>query len=121
MINLIRLIVWFIFIAIVMATIGPIELRPQTGGAPSVQQFSAFLIFSPTFAAAYPKHVWLELAFVLVAILVLEFLQNIVPGRHSRIADTQFKAAGTLLGFGINVLLKRGLRRLCCKPHDSTV
>ena len=46
----------------------------------------------------YPKHRWLGFWALVIAAGALEFLQNVVPGRHGRWHDFDAKAAGVMAG-----------------------
>lgn len=95
---------WLALIVIAVVTIGPIDLRPNSGAPPQVERAVAFLIVGFLFALAYPRHIWWAVALVVCATFGLELLQNIRPDRHGREADALAKFAGAALGLGLGWL-----------------
>lgn len=93
-----RLAAWCLLGLIVIATLSPIDLRPETGAAPWLERFCAYLAMAGAFAVGYPNRVrWIAVGVVLAAVL-LEMGQNLSPTRHGRPLDALEKAAGGLAG-----------------------
>ncbi len=89
---------WFGLLAVAAVTLAPIEFRPVTGLPPQIERFGAFLAITVPMMIGYPKHRWLGFWALVIAAGALEFLQNVVPGRHGRWHDFDAKAAGVMAG-----------------------
>jgi hypothetical protein len=89
---------WLLVAAIVFVTLSPVGLRPDTGAPASIERFAAFAALGGVFCLGYPKHRMAVLLFVVAVAGALEALQNLVPGRHGRIADAAVKALGAAAG-----------------------
>ncbi|HEX4768787.1 MAG TPA: VanZ family protein [Lichenihabitans sp.] len=102
-----RWVFWTCLLLVVVATLGPIGLRPETELPSSVERWVAFLLVGLPLTIGYPRH---RLAGLLALVLVaggLEILQNAVPGRHGRWLDFDFKILGLLCGVGLGLLAER--------------
>jgi VanZ like family len=86
-----------LFVAIVVATLGPVGLRPQTG-QPGLERLVAFAALGAVLVPAFPSRFWTVLMVVVAAAICLELLQLVVPGRDARVVDGAVKAAGGALG-----------------------
>ena len=82
-----RCIAWLLLLALVLVTLSPIEWRPTSGTPAHFERFAAFAALGGVFCLGYPKHRFRVLLFVIVVAGALEALQDLVPGRHGRIAD----------------------------------
>lgn len=102
-----RLVAWLVLLAILIVTLGPIQIRPISGEPVNVERFGAFMVVGLLFALAYPKH-WLRtLALIVGSAALLELLQRLAPGRHGEVLDFVFKALGGVTGIAIGVGLSR--------------
>ncbi|KAA2242376.1 hypothetical protein F0L46_03390 [Salinarimonas soli] len=89
---------WLLFGLVLLSTLSPIELRPETGLSPNRERFLAFAMLGGAFWLAYPRHRLLVVVLLLGATVSLELLQHLAPGRHGVIKDAVVKAAGGMLG-----------------------
>jgi hypothetical protein len=86
--KLLRISAWILFVAIVIATLGPLSTRPDTGMPLFLERFLALAAIGFAFHIAYPGHAIRTLVLLIVALAGLELAQHLTPDRH-----------GTLLGF----------------------
>jgi len=84
--------------AIAFVTLGPLELRPESGMPPHLERFIAYAIAGTLFAVAYPRYILFAAAIVLGAAVLFEVLQLLAPSRHGTVADAVVKVAGGLVG-----------------------
>lgn len=84
----IRMAAWALLFAVVIATLGPMTSRPDTGMPLYIERFLALSAIGMTFRIAYPRHTARILLLLIVALASLELAQHLTPERH-----------GTLLGF----------------------
>lgn len=95
---LLKALAWVSLLAIVIATLGPMTLRPETSAGPAFERLLAFAICGFLFAAAYPRRLWAVALIVVTAAIGLESLQLIIPGRHGHLSDLFVKIGGGLAG-----------------------
>jgi VanZ family protein len=100
-----RWVAWLLLLTIAVFTLAPIEFRPVTGAPVSLERFAAFAAIGAAFCLGYPKRRFPILVLLLGIIGFLEVVQNSVPGRHGRVPDGLFKAAGALLGAAFATLI----------------
>lgn len=108
---ILRVAAWLTFLAIVIATLGPTNLRPHTELPVQIERAVAYFVLGLAFAIAYPRHVWWAAALVLIGAVSLELLQAIRPDRHGRLVDVAAKFGGACLGLCLGWLAARHLRR----------
>jgi hypothetical protein len=106
-----RLLAWTLLVAVAVATLAPIGLRPSSGLPPQAERFAAFLLVGAAFVVAYRSSLAWIVALVLGSAVALELLQLAAPGRHGMIADAGAKLAGAacglLIGWAVVVALTR--------------
>ncbi|WFU79112.1 VanZ family protein [Bradyrhizobium sp. CIAT3101] len=90
---------WTVFGLIVLATLSPIGLRPQTGHV-GIERFAAFCALGTLYVAAYPHRFVQIIALVPAAAFTLELLQHLTPDRHGHLIDAIEKIVGALVGCG---------------------
>ncbi|WP_449642109.1 hypothetical protein [Pseudomonas sp.] len=110
--KLLRFITWVLVAAIVVATLGPVGIRPRTSMPVDVERILAYLGVGMAFTMAYPRRIWWAVAFVIFGAIGLEWLQNLRPDRHGRETDALVKIAGAAIGLGCGWLVAQfaGLR-----------
>lgn len=89
---------WLSLLAVALATLGPMTLRPETVAGPTFERLAAFAVVGFLFAAAYPRQFWLVMVMVVTVAIALESLQTIIPGRHGEASDLIIKISGGLIG-----------------------
>ncbi len=93
-----RILFWLLFLVILVATLGPLGLRPESGLPPQVERCGAFLLASFLLMLAHPRHRYAWLVGLALAAGLLEALQTLIPGRDGRLVDFEAKAAGVAAG-----------------------
>src|SRR5689334_14274394 len=93
-----RWVAWPLLAAIVLVTLSPIGLRPETGAPAGLERFAAFAALGGVFCLAYPRHRLRALLLLVAFAGALVTLQHLVPGRHGRIIDASVKGLGAATG-----------------------
>jgi VanZ family protein len=92
---------WLLAVLILILSIVPARLRPETGLPSHVEHFGIFVLTGITFAYGYGRRLLLvTLALVVFAVLI-EFLQLFAPGRHARLSDLVVDAASACVGVAL--------------------
>ena len=104
-----RLMFWLTLGFIAFVTLSPIGDRPVTPFGANEERFAAFFAVSLLLMMAYPARRLTWFVLLVVGAGLLEASQNIVPGRHGRLHDFEFKTLGILCGGALGVLLERFL------------
>ena len=107
-----RIAAWLMLIAILVVTIVPIGMRPQSGLGPEPERVAAFLVLGLLFSLAYDRNLLLTLSLVVAAGLGIEALQMFSPTRHPAVDDAMIKAIAGIVGVlaGL-VITKKGWLR----------
>jgi hypothetical protein len=96
--RLLRIGAWLVLAGVVIVTIGPRSLRPETALPLKVERFLGFAVLAAAFTFAYPKQWRLVLALTCIAAVSLEALQLVAPGRDASIVDAAVKTLGAIGG-----------------------
>jgi VanZ family protein len=105
-----RVIAWILALLILLLSVVPARLRPETDIPHNLEHFAIFFVTGIAFACGYGQKV-LEVAIALIAFSgVIEIVQFYVPGRHARLSDFLVDAAA--LCIGVAVASFAGARRL---------
>ena len=102
--RLVRLAAWSCLLAVAIATVVPIEMRPETALTASSERVTAFAIIGLLFAVAYPRKLWFAILVAVGAAVALEVIQLLIPSRHGRMFDATVKVAGASAGLLIGYL-----------------
>lgn len=98
---------WVVLVALVIATLGPVGIRPSLGLPLKVERFLGFAIVAALFTWAYPQRWIAILVLASVLALGLEALQLVVPTRDASPIDAIVKVAGAAAGVLGVCLLRR--------------
>ena len=109
---LLRVSAWICLAVIALVTLGPPDLRPESGLPPHVERFAAFAVAGTLFAAAYPRYILFAAAIVLGAAVLFELLQLLAPHRHGTLPDASVKVVGGLFGLCAGRVVANGKRRI---------
>ena len=93
-----RCIAWVLIVAVVVATVSPIELRPDTWAPPDLERFAAALVITGALCVGYPRHRFGIVVMMLGLIGLFELAQYFIPGRHGTPHDALVKAGGAIIG-----------------------
>jgi VanZ family protein len=91
---------WILAVIVVVFTLGPVSDRPQFGH-PQGERFSAFFALGLCWAAAYPRRPWRVLGGLVVAAILLEAAQALVPHRDPGVPDAVAKIVGAAAAVGL--------------------
>ena len=101
------IVAWTVLLALVVATLGPVGIRPSLGLPLKVERFVGFAVVAALFTWAYPQR-WIAILVLAFALAVgLEALQLIVPTRDASPVDAIVKIAGAVSGGVVVHLLHR--------------
>ena len=101
---------WVVLAAIVVATLSPIDYRPNTGHVVS-ERALAFALLGLLWGVGYPNRRWSVAAGVLAVVVLLELGQGFVPSRHGHLRDGLEKLAGGGLGLLAAIVSQGWLNR----------
>jgi hypothetical protein len=104
---LFRVAAWLVLAAVAVATLSPLDARPNSGFVPDIERLASFLAVGILFGLGYPKRWIAVLGLLLAGIFGLEALQLLLPDRHGQIADAAFKSAGCSLGLMAGAAVRR--------------
>lgn len=110
---------WASLFVLIIVTVSPIGLRPETMSTVSVDRAAAFAFAGFLFALAYPGR-WLSLLlFMIAAAYGIEALQELSPTRHAELGDATVKACGAAVGVVAGQLVLMVRRRLVSSRGGS--
>jgi VanZ family protein len=98
--NIVRIAAWCLAATIVVLSLVPPQLRPETGAPPDLEHFVIYAITGLAFSLGYERKATI-LAFSLVIFAgCVELSQLLVPGRHARLSDFIVDALAMCFGVG---------------------
>ncbi len=103
--KLLRIFAWVLLAGIVLATLLPIQFRPESGLPVQAERFIAFFLTGMIFTLAYRRRFLWTAALLIGAALLLEVGQLAVPTRHWGVSDLEAKVLGAVLGVLLGWLL----------------
>jgi hypothetical protein len=107
--NVARVASWVLLVALVVVTLSPIEYRPKTGHVLS-ERAVAFALLGLLWGVGYPRRRWGAAAGLLAVIVLLEFAQGFVPGRHGQVLVGLEKLTGGAFGLAAAAVWDRWRR-----------
>jgi VanZ family protein len=93
-----RILAWILVIGIVVVTLVPASVRPETGVGHNYEHFFAFGLVGLVFALAHSQRLGMLLISGVVFALMLELAQIPLPTRHARFEDFLVDAFSACLG-----------------------
>jgi hypothetical protein len=93
-----RALAWIVAAAIVVLTVVPAWLRPQTGLPHGFEHFAIFALCGGAFGVGYGVARRLQAAALVLFAGAIEISQLFVPGRHARLIDFAVDAAAACIG-----------------------
>lgn len=94
-----------LLIAIVVLSVVPAELRPDTDVPHDIEHGAIFALFGVALVLGYRLRFWTWVMLGPLFAAAIELAQLYIPGRHSRLSDFLVDAAGVLLGSECAVLV----------------
>jgi hypothetical protein len=105
---------WCATVAIVGLSVMPASERPMTGVGFAFEHLAAFSVTGALFAIGYSVSSARLCGYTVVACVLIECLQSLVPTRHARISDLLLNAAASLTAIGVVA----GLRWIAQRARD---
>lgn len=109
---------WLLLGAIVVFTLSPGGMRPVSGAPVDLERVTAYALLGGFFSWSYPRRRIAFFVFLLFMAVLLEYLQNFVPGRHGRVEDLLVKAGAVGMGFTLLAaaewIVARGASQWAC-------
>ena len=104
-----RLVAWLLMSSIVILSVVPPGLRPETALPHSAEHFGIFFATGAAFMFGYNRYKF-QLVIGLIGFAgLVEIVQIFIPGRHARLSDFIVDAAALPLGMAIASLV-RGIK-----------
>jgi VanZ family protein len=107
----VRIAAWCLATLIVVLSVVPPGLRPETSAPHDLEHFIIFWATGALFRLGYSFHSNLLVILFVIFAGVVEILQLVAPGRHARLSDFLVDALamciGLLLGFFVKQLRSR--------------
>jgi VanZ family protein len=98
LLNFIRISAWALAAAIVVLSLCPPELRPETGAPHDLEHFVIYAMTGLAFGLGYRQREILLAALLMAFTGLVELAQLFVPGRHSRLGDFIVDAIAVIFG-----------------------
>lgn len=100
-----RIVAWSLAAAIVILSVLPPRLRPETAAPHALEHFSIYLVTGVAFGLGYDRKRSALVLFLLFFAGAVEIAQLFVPGRHARISDFIIDALAVCAGpIGISLV-----------------
>jgi len=96
--RLAKIATWLLVTAIVVLSLVPPKLRPESGVGHNYEHAIIFFVTGIAAAIGYRVDIRLLCSAAIVFCGGLELLQNIVPGRHARMSDFIVDSGAAILG-----------------------
>ncbi len=103
----VRVAAWGLAAAIVVLSLVPPSLRPQTGLPHDIEHFGIFCATGVAFGLSYSRRPWRLAAWLVVFAAAVELAQLFAPGRHARLSDFIVDAISVSVGVVLVALLER--------------
>jgi VanZ family protein len=100
-----RIAAWLLTIAIIVLSLVPPSLRPETAVPHNFEHFSIFFATGVAFGVGYSVRVYLATVMLVIFAGAIELAQILVPGRHARLSDFIVDALAACVGAAIASLI----------------
>jgi VanZ family protein len=104
-ITVVRIAAWLLTIAIIVLSLVPPSLRPETAVPHNFEHFSIFFATGVAFGVGYSRRVYLVTIMLVIFAGAIELAQIVVPGRHARLSDFIVDALAACVGAAIASLV----------------
>jgi VanZ family protein len=105
-----RALAWCLLGMLVIVSLVPPALRPETGAPHNLEHFVPYLLTGIAFSIGYPGRISLLTVSLVTYCGFVELAQLMVPGRHARLSDFFVDAVAIVAGITIG-----SAARLCTK------
>jgi len=95
-----QIMAWILIVAILLLSLVPPMLRPNTDIPHNVEHFTIFLLTGFAFGIGYPRRYLLQSIALVVFALSIEISQLWALGRHARLSDFVVDALAACIGIG---------------------
>ena len=102
-----RLAAWATLMVIVVLTVVPPDLRPETAVPHGIEHASIFLMAGFLFGTAYIGREWILSAGAIFFCAAIEAVQLYIPGRHARVSDFVVDTAAAVAGVFVGAFARR--------------
>lgn len=106
-----RVLAWSLAVAILVLSVVPPALRPETALPHSLEHFAIFCATGMAFGLAYSRRYLLLLPLLVIFAGSIEILQLMVHGRHARLSDFVVDALAASVGCLMPLLARRNERK----------
>jgi VanZ family protein len=96
---------WVLTAVIVVLSLVPPRLRPETSAPHSLEHFMIFAATGFAFALGYKRRHDVLAIFLIIFSGAVEIVQLFVPGRHARVSDFVIDAVAACIGVVTSLLL----------------
>jgi VanZ family protein len=98
MLTCIRIAAWLLAAAIVVLSLVPPSMRPETAAPHDLEHFAIFAATGMAFGLGYTRQFFGVAAALVIFTGAVELAQIVVPGRHARVSDFVVDAVAVLIG-----------------------
>ena len=102
---------WLLSVVIVVLSVIPAEERPITPVPHDLEHLAIFLVTGLAFGVGYTSRHLLQAFWVVTFAGIIELIQLMIPGRHSRLSDFVVDALGGVVGVGLGAVITRRFTR----------
>jgi VanZ family protein len=106
----IRFIAWTLAVVIIILSIVPPDLRPETNVPHDLEHAGIFFLTGLAFGLAYDHSKGWLASYAVIFAAAVELSQLFVPGRHARVSDFIVDAAAMCFGLIVAWLARAQLR-----------
>jgi glycopeptide antibiotics resistance protein len=103
--QVLRAAAWLSLGVILLSTLVPIELRPQSPFSANWERLLSFFVAGLLFSLAYPRRLLLVIVVVVGAAIGFELLQLFAGTRHAQVRDMMVKLLGGGVGVGLGAVV----------------
>jgi hypothetical protein len=112
LVNAARVTAWILACVIIVLSLVPPWLRPESGAPHNVEHFAIYCAAGLAFGIGYSRKPLAVMAALVLFAGMIELAQLLVPGRHARLGDFVVDALALCAGVGfIYLLVARSLHR----------
>jgi VanZ family protein len=106
-----RVLAWCLLGLLVIVSLVPPALRPETGAPHNLEHFVPYLVTGIAFSVGYPGRMFLLTISLVAYCGLVELAQLMVPGRHARLSDFVVDAVASIAGVTIGSVLLASVER----------